>query len=135
MPPLRFIQTPRPTAERLTRHDSRCEVVLPLRLTMGSGEMIPAVVLNLSPSGLLVLVDERASLTLPPPRGAHINGELFFEELEIPIFTLEIIRVERQDGHQLFLGCKFVNLPPETIKAIRAKAGTLPRQSRAHKSQ
>ena len=132
---LQSLKAPRPTTERLTRHDNRRAVVLPLRLTMGSGEMIPAVVLNISPSGLLVLVDERASLTLPPPRCAHINGELFFEELEIPIFTLEVTRIERRKNHQLILGCKFVNLPPYTIRAIRAKMSALSSKAAAHKSR
>ena len=130
---IRVVKAPRSTAERFTRHDNRRTVVLPLRLTMGSGEMIPAVVLDISPSGLLVLVDERASLTLPPPRGAHINGELFFEELAIPVFTLEVARIEREKEHQLILGCKFVNLPPYTIRAIRAKVSAPTNKATTHK--
>jgi len=97
--------------------------------------MIPAVVLNVSPSGLLIIVDERASLTLPPPRGAYVDGEFFFDELEIPNLTLEIVRIERRNKNQLALGCKFVNLTAHTAAAIRAKVNARLNGDSPHKSR
>lgn len=136
MIPLRVMSTSLSVAERHTRRDTRCSVVLPLRLTTGSGEMIPAVVLNVSSSGLLAIVDERASLTLPPPRGAQVDGEFFFDELEISQLTLEIVRIERRRNHQLVLGCKFVNLSPQIAVDIRAKVSAyLSVNNNPHKSR
>ena len=113
-------------AERQKRHETRRRVILPLRLTTGSGEMIPAVVLNMSASGLLLLVDERFSLTLPPPRGSYLDGALFFEDIELPQFTLEIIRTVRQGEKQFVLGCRFVDVPSSVLAEIRLKMITRP---------
>lgn len=135
MTPLQLVKTNLPHSERHTRRDARCSVVLPLRLTTGSGEMIPAVVLNVSPSGLLAVVDERASLTLPLPRGAQVDGEFFFDELEVSQLTLEIVRIERRRNHQLVLGCKFVNLTPQIAVDIRAKVSARLSEGNPHKSR
>ncbi len=132
---LEIVNPPLPRAERQTRREVRCSVTLPLRLTTGSGEIIPAVILNISASGLLLLVDERTSLTLPPPRGSFLDGELFFDEMEIPQLTLEIVRIKRQGVRQLVLGCKFVDLPPPLTAAIRAKVTAHLTKPIAHKSR
>ncbi len=113
-------------AERQRRHEVRRRVILPLRLTTGSGEMIPAVVLNLSASGLLLLVDERSSLTLPPPRGSHLDGAFFFEDIELPQCTLEVVRIVRQGNTQFVLGCRFVDVPSTILREIRSKMTTRP---------
>jgi hypothetical protein len=97
--------------------------------------MIPAVVLNVSSSGLLVVVDERASLTLPLPRGSSVDGEFFFDELEVPQLTLEIVRVNRRNHNQLALGCKFVNLSPQVAADIRAKINARLSKGNLHKSR
>lgn len=135
MTSLKLLKPALPQAERQTRREARCSVTLPLRLITGSGEMIPAVILNVSASGLLVLVDERASLVLPPPRGSFLDGEFFFEEIEVPQITLEIVRVEQRSYHQLALGCKFVDSSSDVMAAIRAKvtarlSGPAPHKSR-----
>jgi hypothetical protein len=135
MAPLQFIKTTHPPSERRSRQEVRCAVVLPLRLTTGSGEMIPAVVLNVSSSGLLVVVDERASLTLPPPRGSYVDGEFFFDEIEVPQLTLEIVRVDRRSNNQLALGCKFVSLSSQIVAAIRAKIRARLSKGNLHKSR
>lgn len=83
--------------------------------------MIPTVILNVSVSGLLVLVDDRTSLLLPPPRGARFDGEFFFDEIEVPQVTLEITRAKRRGETQFVLGCKFIGLPPTIGAALRAK--------------
>ena len=120
-------------ADREKRREARFSTVLPLRLTTGSGEMIPAVILNVSASGLLLLVDERASLVLPPPRGAHLDGEFFFEDIEVQQMTLEVTRVELRRHKQFLLGCKFVNLPPDIIAGIRTKIIELLAKSTSYK--
>ncbi len=106
-------------AEQKRRREVRCSVALPIRLTTGSGETIPAVVLNISGSGILVLVDERSSPFLPPPPGSSLNGEFFFEEIELPHFTLEVIRSARRGKNQFVLGCRFVDVPPAALADIR----------------
>lgn len=135
MAPLQIVKTTLPFSERRIRQDPRCSVILPLRLTTGSGEMIPAVVLNVSSSGLLAMVDERASLILPLPRGAQVDGEFFFDEIAISRLTLEIVRIERRSHKQLALGCKFVNLPAQTATDIRAKINACLRKGDGHKSR
>ncbi|MGE0684717.1 MAG: PilZ domain-containing protein [Candidatus Binatia bacterium] len=135
MTPLRLVRTTLSHSERHTRHDARCSVILPLRLTTGSGEMIPAVVLNVSSSGLLAVVDERASLILPLPRGSHVDGEFFFDDLAVPQLTLEIVRSERRSNNQFALGCKFVNLSPQVAADIRVKISARLRKGDLHKSQ
>ncbi len=121
MESLKILKSAPPQAERQTRRDARLSVTLPLRLTTGSGDMIPAVVLNVSVSGLSILVDERTSLLLPPPRGTQFDSEFFFEEIEIPQITLEITRAERRGKTQFILGCKFIELSPAIGAALRAK--------------
>lgn len=121
MESLKILKSAPPQAERQTRRDARLSVTLPLRITTGSGDMIPAVVLNVSVSGLSILVDERTSLLLPPPRGSRFDSEFFFEEIEIPQITLEITRAERRGKTQFILGCKFIELPAAIAAALRAK--------------
>ena len=133
MYPIQLVKNSLSHTERHTRLHARCSVVLPLRLTAGSGEMIPAVVLSVSPSGLLILVDERTSLILPPPRGTQVDGEFFFDELEVPKLTLEVIRIDRRKNHQFALGCKFVNLSSHVAAEIRAKVQKHLSASRPHK--
>ena len=110
-----------PEAARWTLREARLPTLLPLRLTTGSGEIVPAVILNLSTSGLLALVDERFSPLLPPPPGTRFEGEFFFDELEIYRVELEVVRVEKRDHSQFTLGCSFIHLPPEVTAAIRTK--------------
>lgn len=122
-------------AEQKRRGEVRCSVVLPIRLTTGSGETIPAVVLNISASGLLALVDERSSLFLPPPPGSSLNGEFFFEEIELPQFTLEVTRSTRRGKNQFVLGCRFVDLPSAVTADIRAKVLAFLTIEAAHNSR
>jgi hypothetical protein len=109
-----------PEALRQRRKDERIAITLPLRLTSGSGDMIPAVLLNLSPSGLLALVDTRSSPLLPPPPGSRVTGEFFLDELEIRGAELEVVRVEQRDERQVALGC-ILTARPEMKTALRAK--------------
>jgi hypothetical protein len=109
-----------PEALRLIRREGRMALVLPLRLTSGSDAMIPAVLLNLSPSGLLALVDVRSSPLLPSPPGTRFKAEFFVDELEIREAEVEVVRVEQRNKRQLALGCT-LTARPEVKTAIRAK--------------
>lgn len=119
-----------PEALRQRRHEARRSLALPLRLTSGSGETIPAVILNLSAAGLLALVDVRSSPLLPPPRGSRFEGEFFLDEIEVRHAVLEVVRVDKQSKHLLALGCEFVHPPAPIPTNIRAKLATRQTASR-----
>ena len=101
------------------RKEARCMTDLPLRLTSGSGEIIPAVVHNLSASGLLATADVRFSLLLPPPNGAHFDGEFFLDDVEVPDVLLEVMWVEKHDRHLIDIGCQFTQPPPDLATNLR----------------
>lgn len=103
------------------RREARCLTDLPLRLTSGSGETFPAVMRNVSASGLLATADDRFSLLLPPPNGMRFDGEFFFDDVEVRDLLLEVIRVEREGRHRLSLGCEFVQPPADLATQIRSK--------------
>ncbi len=102
------------------RREARCGTSLPLRLTSGSGEVIPAVVQNVSASGLFAMADIRSSPLLPPPNGARFEGEFFLDNVEVRQLLLEIVRVKKQDLHLIGLGCRFVEPPPTLSTNLRA---------------
>ena len=108
-------------AVRQTRREARLSTTLPLRLTTGFGEMIPAVIVDLSASGLSALADVRSSPLLPPPRGARFEGEFFLDEIEVRQAILEIVQVEERSNHLIALGCTFVDPSPQVPTQIRAK--------------
>jgi hypothetical protein len=102
------------------RKEVRCVANLPLRLTSGSGETIPAVICNLSAGGLLATADVRFSLLLPPPNGARFEGEFFLDDVEARNVLLEVVRINKQNQHLIDIGCQFVQPPPALIASIRA---------------
>ncbi|HEV8715221.1 MAG TPA: PilZ domain-containing protein [Candidatus Binatia bacterium] len=110
-----------PEAIRRRRRELRSAVVLPMFLTSGSGEKIPAVLVNISASGLLALVDVRFSPVLPLPPGARIEGDFFLDDIEIHRTLLEVVRVENHDTYLVGLSCAFVQPPAEMSAKIRAK--------------
>jgi len=103
------------------RSEPRSAVLLPMLLTSGSGEKVPAVLLSVSASGLLALVDVHFSPVLPPPPGAHIEGEFFLDDIEVRRTLLEVVRVENRDTHLVALSCTLVQTPAEVSARIRAK--------------
>jgi hypothetical protein len=115
-----ILALPKSDAATEKRREARCTTRLPLRLTSGSGEVIPAVVHNLSASGLFATADIRSSLLLPPPNGARFEGEFFLDEVEARQLLLEIVRVEKYDQHVIGLGCQFVKPPPTLTTNLRA---------------
>ncbi|MGH7962192.1 MAG: PilZ domain-containing protein [Candidatus Binatia bacterium] len=110
-----------PQAISEKRGEVRCPTALPLRLTSESGAMIPAVILNLSASGLLALVDIRSSPLLPPTRGSRFEGTFFFDEIELRRVVLEVTRIERRSPYLIALGCRLVEAPSRISAALRAK--------------
>ena len=106
------------------RKERRCSAELPLRLTSGSGETIPAVIRNLGAGGLLATADVRFSLLLPPPNGSCFAGEFFLDDVEARDVLLEIVRVHKQGQHLIELGCQFVQPPPPLTAAIRARVAS-----------
>ncbi|MEW6298199.1 MAG: PilZ domain-containing protein [Thermodesulfobacteriota bacterium] len=119
--PVKILPADLPEAVRQTRRESRWDTTLPLHLITGSGELIPAVILNLSASGLLALIDTRFSPLLPPPRGARFEIEFFLDEITVRHAVIEVLRLEKRTDHLLALGCQFVHIPPEISAALRAK--------------
>ena len=103
------------------RIEPRWTTIQPLRLRTGSGEEIPAVLLNVSASGLVALVNARFSPWLPPPCGARINGDFFLDEIEIKQGVLEVVRTEQRTTDQILLGCTFIDMPCDIARAIRHK--------------
>lgn len=114
------VQTLPPGIADERRREVRCQTDLPLQLTSGSGETIPAVIRNLSAKGLFAVADERFSLLLPPPTGARFEGEFFFGSIEARNLLLEIVRVDRDDSHRIGLGCQFVMPPADLTMHLRA---------------
>ena len=101
------------------RKEIRCATDLPLQLTSGSGETIPAVIHNLSAGGLLAKADERFSLLLPPPNGSCFTSEFFLDDVEVRNVLVEIVWVERYDRYLIDLGCRFLQPPPELATNLR----------------
>lgn len=110
-----------PAALQPYRGALRWTTIQPLRLTTGSGEAIPAVLLNVGASGLLAVVDARFSPWLPPPCGTRINGEFYLDEIEIKQGVLEVVWTEKQTTGQILLGCTFIAMPSGIARAIRDK--------------
>lgn len=106
------------------RKEPRCVTNLPLRLTSGSGETIPAVICNLSAGGLLATADVRFSLLLPPPNGARFDGEFFLDDVEVRNVLLEVVRINKQNQHLIDIGCQFVQPPPTLAANIRSRVGS-----------
>jgi hypothetical protein len=119
--PLKILPADLPEAVRQTRRESRWDTMLPLSLITGSGDLIPAVIINLSASGLLALVDIHFSPFLPPPRGSRFEAGFFLDEVEISHAVVEVLRVEKRGEYLIALGCQFVHIPPEISAAIRTK--------------
>ena len=110
-----------PDALRYMRSEARMSTVLPARLTTLTGEMIPSLLADLSPTGLMVLVDRRFSANLPPAIGASIWIEFYLDEVEVTGAVIRVRGVKDRDRHQLELGCSFVDLSDGARTAIRSK--------------
>ena len=104
--------------------EERLAVSLPVRLLRssvgGPTEIIPAVLVNVSASGVQILTDQRFSLFLPPFLGARFSVEFFLGEIEIRHVEVEIVRSEKREPYGIVLGGKFVNLPSAARLSLRS---------------
>jgi hypothetical protein len=69
------------------------------------------------------------------PRGPYLDGAFFFEDIELPQFTSEVIRIIRQGEKQFVLGCRFVNVSSPILAEIRSKMTTRLSRELSHKSR
>jgi hypothetical protein len=111
------------------RRRPRWSSMVPLCLTTSKGEIIPGLIVNLSTSGLLALVNPRFSTALLFPCGLRFTARFFVEESEICV-KLDVVRVERHGPQLIALGCRFVRIPQQIYDATSARvAALLPRRS------
>lgn len=103
--------------------EERAEVSLPARLIQsfgGNHDAIPVLVVNVSATGLQLMTDKRFSPSLPPLLGTRFTIEFFLDAIEIRHVVVEVVRSEKRKGHNVFLGCKFIDLPTQARLALRA---------------
>ncbi|MGE0826894.1 MAG: PilZ domain-containing protein [Candidatus Binatia bacterium] len=121
-------------SDTVKTREERLEVLLPVRLIRssigGPTEVIPAVLVNVSASGVQILTDQRFSLFLPPFLGARFAVEFFIGEIEIRHVVVEIVRSEKRDPYRIVLGGKFVNLPSEARLSLRSAVASQARTAR-----
>jgi PilZ domain len=107
------------------RREERLETALPARLIFPrvntADETIPSILLDLSASGCQLLTDQRFSLLLPPTSATRLVIEFFFDELEIHQVPIQVAWSRKVGNYQLFLGCKFVDLPTAARLALRSE--------------
>ena len=107
------------------RREERLEIALPVKLIYplrhAPDEMIPAVLIDLSASGVKMLTDQRFSLRLPPTPATRFEVEFFLDEIEICQVPIQVLRVERRQDYQLVLSCKFLDLPAPARLSLRAE--------------
>lgn len=110
-----------PDALRYQRSEARMETSLPARLTALSGETIPALLADLSPTGVMVLVDRRFSPLLPVPLGTSLWIEFYLDEIEVAGAVIRVRGSKERGRFQLELGCSFVDLSDRARTTIRSK--------------
>lgn len=110
-----------PDALRYQRSEARMETSLPVRITTLPGETIPGLLADLSPTGVMVVVDRRFSPSLPLAAGTSVWIEFYLDEIEVTGAVLRVRAVKDRGRHQLELGCAFVDLSDRARTAIRSK--------------
>jgi hypothetical protein len=115
--------------ETALRGEERVATTLPVWLTMRLGpeayEVIPALLMDLSTSGVSLLTDLRFSPLLPPAPGTHFEIEFFFDDIEVCRTEVTLERLDKRSAHQVVLGCSFVALSGELRATIRHKVAAL----------
>jgi len=114
-----------PDALRYMRSEARMETSLPVRLTTLAGETIPGLLADLSPSGVMVLVDRRFSPSLPAAAGTSVWLEFYLDEIEVAGVVIRVRGVKERGRFQLELGCAFVDLSDRARTAIRSKVAAV----------
>ncbi|HEY8517065.1 MAG TPA: PilZ domain-containing protein [Candidatus Binatia bacterium] len=110
-----------PETLRYQRAEARMSTELPARLTASNGEMIPAVLGDLSPTGVRLVLDRRFSPLLPLPVGAKFWLEFYLDEVEVLDAIVQVRHVKEDGRYQLQMGCSFVDLTDQARTAIRSK--------------
>jgi hypothetical protein len=110
-----------PDALRYMRAEARMSTSLPARLTTLSGEMLPALLADLSPTGVMLLVDRRFSSLLPMPAGMSLWIEFYLDEIEVVNAAICVRGVKQRGRFQLEIGCSFMDLTDRARTAIRSK--------------
>jgi hypothetical protein len=109
-----------PDAVRYQQSEARMSTSLPARLTTDDGEIVPVLLADLSPTGVLLVTDRRFAGTLPPAVGATAWLEFFLDEIEVGGSTVRIRGSKPRGRFQIELGCSFVDLSDGARTAIRS---------------
>ena len=108
-----------------SHREERADVALPVRLTLQltaeSGQSIPAMLVNVSASGIRVLTDVRFSPLLPLHLETIFKIAFFFEEIEVREAKIRVEQITRRGPYTVELGCSFCDLPDETRTMLRHK--------------
>lgn len=110
-----------PDAVRYQQSEARMEVTLPARLTTVDGEIVPVLLADLSPTGVLLVTDRRFGQALPPAVGATAWLEFFLDEIEVAGAAIRVRGCKPRGRFQIELGCSFVDLSDGARTAIRSK--------------
>lgn len=110
-----------PDALRHMRAEARMATTLAVRLTARSGETIPGMLADLSPTGLMIVVDRRFSPLLPMPVGANLWIEFYLDEIEVVDAAIRVRSLRERGRFQVEMGCSFVDLSDGARTAIRSK--------------
>jgi len=109
-----------PEALRYQQSEARMATTLPARLTTADGEIVPALLADLSPSGVLLVTDRRFGAALPLAVGATAWLEFFLDEVEVAA-AIRVRGCKPRGRFQLEIGCSFVDLSDGARTAIRSK--------------
>lgn len=110
-----------PDAVRYQQSEARMSTTLPARLTTVEGDIVPVLLADLSPTGVLLVTDRRFSSTLPPVVGATAWLEFFLDDVEVAGAAIRVRGNKPRGRFQIELGCSFVDLSDGARTAIRSK--------------
>ena len=110
-----------PDAVRYQQSEARMSITLPARLTTVDGEIVPVLLADLSPTGVLLVTDRRFGQALPPALGATAWLEFFLDEIEVAGAAIRIRGCKPRGRFQVEIGCSFVDLCDGARTAIRSK--------------
>lgn len=110
-----------PDAVRYQQSEARMSTTLPARLTTVEGDIVPVLLADLSPTGVLLVTDRRFAPTLPPVVGATAWLEFFLEDVEVAGAAVRVRGSKARGRFQIELGCSFVDLSDGARTAIRSK--------------
>jgi hypothetical protein len=110
-----------PDAVRYQQSEARMSTTLPARLTTVEGDIVPVLLADLSPTGVMLVTDRRFASTLPPAVGATAWLEFFLDEVEVAGAAVRVRGNKPRGRFQIELGCSFVDLSDGARTAIRSK--------------